>query len=191
MRGTRQTARGGNRAGRFIPASAGNTWRGAVAATRRAVHPRVCGEHARRFAAVTVSAGSSPRVRGTLYVDRIAAKFVRFIPACAGNTKSLHIEQLGQAVHPRVCGEHIASSRGFSMNRGSSPRVRGTRAGDNYSPLIVRFIPACAGNTASSSGMSGAPAVHPRVCGEHCIRSSSPSFVSGSSPRVRGTLNEF
>ena len=132
-----------------------------------AVHPRVCGEH-----------------RG--YV-RHGPRIARFIPACAGNTNNAMASSSIATVHPRVCGEH-----GFKVMPavdivGSSPRVRGTPKMCHSMNADVRFIPACAGNTAASRSPCGARAVHPRVCGEHRYIVSVPRDSVGSSPRVRGT----
>ena len=91
-----------------------------------AVHPRVCGEHAGQvFHALTYN-GSSPRVRGTQFEKVRAAAFAGFIPACAGNTAPCITSVAEDQVHPRVCGEHLATIGATRVNAGSSPRVRGT-----------------------------------------------------------------
>ena len=70
---------------------------------------------------------------------------------------------------------------------GSSPRVRGTLCHAPRQCWRIRFIPACAGNTASKRIVCiGAP-VHPRVCGEHSRPPPARPRSTGSSPRVRGT----
>ncbi len=71
---------------RFIPACAGNTLTDQLWPLRIPVHPRVCGEHSVPQTPRQPAAGSSPRVRGTHRVGAQDAPFVRFIPACAGNT---------------------------------------------------------------------------------------------------------
>ena len=88
VRGTPALLRHGRSQRRFIPACAGNTGKLATAARPRAVHPRVCGEHFGDAADAAAQGGSSPRVRGTPKVDRIVDATPRFIPACAGNTKT-------------------------------------------------------------------------------------------------------
>jgi len=52
---------------RFIPARAGNAIDAATTNRAIAVHPRACGERIVILTAPTPSAGSSPRVRGTLF----------------------------------------------------------------------------------------------------------------------------
>ena len=91
------------------------------------------------------------------------------------------------AVHPRGCGEHYLRSRSAFASGGSSPRVRGTPAGERQQASGRRFIPAGAGNTSKSFWRTFSDAVHPRGCGEHSVRWRMISWSSGSSPRVRGT----
>ncbi len=66
-----------------------------------------------------------------------------------------------------MCGEHITTVPGHRIVKGSSPRVRGTRA--------------CAALAYTS------PVDHPRVCGEHLDDKTLYARQQGSSPRVRGT----
>ena len=187
VRGTLQASLGLSMNRRFIPACAGNT-RTLIDSTRpQSVHPRVCGEHPVEILVAPLCDGSSPRVRGTPSPGRSHRSGSRFIPACAGNTIPGVDDTSNEAVHPRVCGEHRSRrSRVWSRN-GSSPRVRGTRTTLDRELDRIRFIPACAGNTACNHpDLPGAP-VHPRVCGEHLGLMSRSLLTVGSSPRVRGT----
>ena len=120
-----------------------------------------------RFIAAFCDAGSSPRVRGTPAELAGSAYEVRFIPACAGNSKS------------PVAPTDAAG--------GSSPRVRGTRVLATRLFCVHRFIPACAGNSGRRPAIAKASAVHPRVCGELEVFALRPRDQAGSSPRVRGT----
>ena len=111
---------------RFIPACAGNSLTLALIAFIKAVHPRVCGEQTPRFSATVAASGSSPRVRGTVLLDAKILRQKRFIPACAGNSRSRAARHPPAPVHPRVCGEQSLIGSGSAGPAGSSPRVRGT-----------------------------------------------------------------
>ena len=112
---------------------------------------------------------------------------VRFIPACAGNTLRPLDVSTTAAVHPRVRGEHSLLVEITPATIGSSPRARGTPIISPSELRLVRFIPACAGNTFTASLIPAISSVHPRVRGEHCASVSSIARHAGSSPRARGT----
>ena len=161
------------------------------------------------LAATACLVGSSPRVRGTHLLAMSGERSERFIPACAGNSGGSPSKAGRVPVHPRVCGELRQRRSQTPTGDGSSPRVRGTRTlfGRRESrksvhprvcgelPLsphvgysVARFIPACAGNSVGTVNVVSTPSVHPRVCGELRLRDQPPCVLSGSSPRVRGTL---
>ena len=187
VRGTPPICLINTRAGRFIPACAGNTNPPKTGSGSNPVHPRVCGEHLVGTALRGPVNGSSPRVRGTLRDARRRLGPQRFIPACAGNTPCHGGSALALSVHPRVCGEHASTREERRSASGSSPRVRGTLSMRSACLMCLRFIPACAGNTAGNRFSRRRRAVHPRVCGEHCSMPAANDPTAGSSPRVRGT----
>jgi len=154
---------------RFIPACAGNTLnfplnssieRGSSPHARgtpylipnrraiNAVHPRMRGEH---VAAMEIS--NNP---------------TRFIPACAENTSPEFITstaQFGSSPHARGT---LTQSGAKSSNSSVHPRMRGEHT--TMQPILcvlLAFIPACAGNTLFSSGVTVTLSVHPRMRGEH------------------------
>ena len=137
---------------RFIPAPAGNATRASRPCCRATVHPRACGERKNANGTPSVSAGSSPRLRGTL--GRIAdnAARYRFIPAPAGNARLVGCSSSGSAVHPRACGERARGPVFAGVARGSSPRLRGTPTTYVPGSAWPRFIPAPAGNASSAPG---------------------------------------
>ena len=112
----------------------------------------------------------------------------RLIPAPAGNTHQYGIPRSRVPAHPRACGEHhLLKTRGVRPS-GSSPRLRGTHRLAIYGYPWPRLIPAPAGNTRPvQQGPRDHPA-HPRACGEHSTLLLTTSKLSGSSPRLRGTL---
>ena len=134
------------------------------------------------------STGSSPRVRGIHGHNSTGLYWIRFIPACTGNTPTNRLDMFAHSVHPRVYGEYTRQ-RVFGLGGfGSSPRVRGIRFVIALPPYLRRFIPACTGNTLLLQPYGLIITVHPRVYGEYTIEGFGPSSQRGSSPRVRGIL---
>ena len=166
-RGTRQPRPSGQQPRRFIPARAGNTAFRSSCVMPQSVHPRAGGEHSTSREPFSCQVGSSPRGRGTLFERGMESPLDRFIPARAGNTNASMQTAFSQSVHPRAGGEHaIAGSREVD-GLGSSPRGRGTLNALVVPALLMRFIPARAGNTPEWWAQLGA--------------------LDGSSPRGRGT----
>ena len=131
----------------IIPAYAGNTQHPMTRVLEAWDHPRVCGEHFRmplRFGSVP---GSSPRMRGTLRLTIFSEEIDGIIPAYAGNTAIAIESSQGRRDHPRVCGEHSATSINGFHNSGSSPRMRGTPELKTIFRKLRGIIPAYAGNT--------------------------------------------
>ncbi len=172
---------------RFIPARAGNRTGPLPMRKDRTVHPRACGEQMPGSTRPPQTAGSSPRVRGTVVGTEVLAAVRRFIPARAGNSPAKNIGWPSIAVHPRACGEQACRRVDGSTQPGSSPRVRGTDPLPGRSRPLSRFIPARAGNSRWTAHKSRGTAVHPRACGEQSSPNRGFPASSGSSPRVRGT----
>ena len=148
----------------------------------------MCGEHMTCDHASPSTAGSSPRVRGTLRAAGQLQPTVGIIPACAGNTSEHRSTREGRRDHPRVCGEHWQWLVRILGEAGSSPRVRGTQGQGYKQQAQAGIIPACAGNTRTWSVRIDRAGDHPRVCGEHTSVGVARVSAKGSSPRVRGTL---
>ena len=73
------------------------------------------------------------------------------------------------------------------MSAGSSPPARGTHGERLVGRLVLRFIPARAGNTQEMRRPSGPHPVHPRPRGEHQEGQVAYILQHGSSPPARGT----
>ena len=113
---------------------------------------------------------------------------IRFIPALAGNIRQLVRKIQGGTVHPRACGEHSCCKSQNMWTSGSSPRLRGTSVLSLMQGKTIRFIPALAGNIHEMESATRVWTVHPRACGEHYADSFASASFTGSSPRLRGTL---
>ena len=112
---------------------------------------------------------------------------MRFIPAPAGNRTWVWSCRLPMTVHPRACGEQRVPPIGGRVPPGSSPRLRGTVPSVRLPQVLLRFIPAPAGNSLGVVVMLASLSVHPRACGEQSRPALGLPLSRGSSPRLRGT----
>ena len=90
----------------IIPAYAGSTIRERGPQWPLRDHPRVCGEHFVDALSLPSDVGSSPRMRGALFVADVMADGHGIIPAYAGSTEGHRQGPDLLRDHPRVCGEH-------------------------------------------------------------------------------------
>ena len=189
MRGTRSVGRAVRGGLGIIPAYAGNTGWDSLFCSFIWDHPRVCGEHTSSMGSSALLRGSSPRMRGTHTLDRVDGQTDGIIPAYAGNTTTRNPAEWKPRDHPRVCGEHCHLDDGRPWVRGSSPRMRGTPYWRLRRTGRPGIIPAYAGNTFNLQNGTRYIWDHPRVCGEHEEIGFQIRFLTGSSPRMRGTHN--
>ena len=131
----------------IIPAGAGLTSVCATVLLSTRDHPRGCGAHRVSARSLSLRAGSSPRVRGSLSCSSSLPVAAGIIPAGAGLTERHRVYHHGAEDHPRGCGAHAESFRTCSSGRGSSPRVRGSLSVMIAILLLLRIIPAGAGLT--------------------------------------------
>ena len=153
----------------------------------QAVHPRRRGEHIFAQAFEPAEEGSSPQARGTLPFRSSWLRYLRFIPAGAGNTSGCSRAPVAVSVHPRRRGEHATAANAVLTAIGSSPQARGTHDRGLYVEDDRRFIPAGAGNTDRARVCARYISVHPRRRGEHDRRIDGTHSYIGSSPQARGT----
>ena len=71
----------------------------------------MCGEHFGVYVDLICLTGSSPHVRGAHNVLDVRVLTTGIIPACAGSTRFPYPQLEQTRDHPRMCGEHVASSR--------------------------------------------------------------------------------
>ena len=187
VRGSRASTCPARGRGRSIPACAGKPPPSVATRTCPWVHPRVCGEASRRPRTLEYGSGPSPRVRGSPGSLRAAPGRARSIPACAGKPCAWSALSSEPPVHPRVCGEARECIADLPAQEGPSPRVRGSRTGEQDRGRIRRSIPACAGKPREIAACGAPTWVHPRVCGEANVSSPTDEEVTGPSPRVRGS----
>ena len=107
MRGKRVRPARERRAGRIIPAHAGQTRWGWPVVGAWSDHPRACGANLADGFRPVVDAGSSPRMRGKLIDVAAMDGEVRIIPAHAGQTGFGVGAIIFHPDHPRACGANL------------------------------------------------------------------------------------
>ena len=95
----------------------------------------------------SLASGSSPLSRGILHLPFQLKRFVRIIPALAGNTPIREPVQRPAQDHPRSRGEYLRVASVDVTRYGSSPLSRGIRPGELDIVVFTGIIPALAGNT--------------------------------------------
>ena len=130
-------------------------------------HPRVGGENRRPHGQSHLRRGSSPRGRGKPFRAVCTAFNGGLIPAWAGKTRRRDDDVSWRRAHPRVGGENDALRRAIEAADGSSPRGRGKLGLQQGVNVGSGLIPAWAGKTRSSMGVTFRCGAHPRVGGEN------------------------
>ncbi len=131
--------------------------------------------------------GLSPLARGTPPLRSSTRSISRFIPAGAGNSRSILLALFRLAVYPRWRGELCIKTSVKNFAVGLSPLARGTRTRDAPRFVGTRFIPAGAGNSHHDARATRQGSVYPRWRGELISPGISCSRGRGLSPLARGT----
>ena len=140
---------------------------------------------------VYTSDGSSPLVRGQPLSSQNLRGRLRIIPARAGPTFRLSWCLVSVPDHPRSCGANEVIHERLSQLIGSSPLVRGQRDRHRILVVPVRIIPARAGPTLTRRNSPTSSPDHPRSCGAKQHPLMHASLDGGSSPLVRGQLEQL
>ena len=133
-------------------------------------HPRIRGEHEPTNTDAQSEAGSSPHTRGALQVDDETRQPSGIIPAYAGSTPGLVVDERPERDHPRIRGEHFGIFPFRRKYLGSSPHTRGAQGRDEGCGDEDGIIPAYAGSTGSCRPTRPCREDHPRIRGEHPVR---------------------
>ncbi len=104
VRGNHTGSPRGYRPARSIPARAGEPWPIVIVFCPRWVYPRACGGTVSRFSLAAMAGGLSPRVRGNHPSSALRRRFVRSIPARAGEPPMAASCSSCHRVYPRACG---------------------------------------------------------------------------------------
>ena len=174
-----------------IPAYAGSTHPRLAPVAGRGDHPRIRGEHPDIARRARTCPGSSPHTRGAPGFSLFPRMESRIIPAYAGSTCGSIKWIPAPWDHPRIRGEHLLDGRGKPRNEGSSPHTRGALHSRARRVQEHGIIPAYAGSTPRPGAGQSPAADHPRIRGEHIVKSGVILTTRGSSPHTRGALIIF
>ena len=172
---------------RFILADAGNSWLFGVLKRTKTVYPRWRGELDSMATVTACPGGLSPLARGTPPLRSSTRSISRFIPAGAGNSRSILLALFRLAVYPRWRGELYINEVNLWKLYGLSPLARGTLFMRGSKSPRRRFIPAGAGNSGESGCVHQWSSVYPRWRGELKQIVRFPHIHDGLSPLARGT----
>ena len=186
MRGKRKNTRRSFTSPGLVPAHAGKTWGYSPTVKPEPAHPRACGENFQTLPKMSLTEGSSPRMRGKRKNDHMGGWTGRLIPAHAGKTIRPSLSSSDVRAHPRACGENAVPPKPIANEPGSSPRMRGKRHDPGVDWTSAGLIPAHAGKTISLDFLRKNSGAHPRACGENFDLATHFIDEAGSSPRMRG-----
>ena len=152
---------------RLIPAHAGKTGFINGISSMIGAHPRSRGENQGHHERVLPSGGSSPLTRGKPKGAPPSVTVIGLIPAHAGKTEELSVEERLTRAHPRSRGENKITAAFLFGSRGSSPLTRGKPTHSAQRPHAPGLIPAHAGKTRRGGAAGCRPRAHPRSRGEN------------------------
>ena len=130
--------------------------------------------------------GSSPHTRGAHVPWDSSYRDIGIIPAYAGSTHCIQLNQSTYWDHPRIRGEHYSVSRFVNAVMGSSPHTRGALNTAFTGMGALGIIPAYAGSTRKRERLLSMIWDHPRIRGEHNNGVYYFHNLAGSSPHTRG-----
>ncbi len=151
-------------------------------------HPHACGDKTLRQAGYLQRTGSSPRVWGQVTKTAPQGTFVRIIPTRVGTSPRFCAPVFFFKDHPHACGDKSNASCNKSQFPGSSPRVWGQVATENFIKYRVRIIPTRVGTSQKSDFKVSPIQDHPHACGDKGTYPRGLFYCLGSSPRVWGQV---
>ncbi len=125
-------------------------------------------------------------MRGKVLETKEALKQRRITPAYAGKSFT-QLESISREEdHPRLCGEKMPRERSGQLHQGSPPPMRGKGVSATDAKTKAGITPAYAGKSFPQLHKLHRKKDHPRLCGEKCSFTATPTPRSGSPPPMRG-----
>ena len=151
-------------------------------------HPHACGDKTLRQAGYLQRTGSSPRVWGQEIRKDETNHLYRIIPTRVGTSDKNRTARHFCKDHPHACGDKSTLLRPCVLLQGSSPRVWGQVATENFIKYRVRIIPTRVGTSQKSDFKVSPIQDHPHACGDKGTYPRGLFYCLGSSPRVWGQV---
>ena len=169
------------------PRMRGNPWPAPAPASATRSIPAHAGEpNSARPLRVEVG-GLSPRMRGNLEENGFRKTSLGSIPAHAGEPEVVDERERPVRVYPRACGGTIRYELMQKRGEGLSPRMRGNPHYLACDDDGNGSIPAHAGEPHPAGQLRHPVRVYPRACGGTCSLPERDAWITGLSPRMRGT----
>ena len=168
-RGKRRKLLGPSPVPRLIPAHARKTYPRTRPYVKCGAHPRSRGENSISRRSRARMRGSSPLTRGKRTSGRSVRRSRGLIPAHTGKTAAPGRPRGCRPAHPHSHGENFPASWSIEVPPGSSPLTRGKRGDSCREPDGGGLIPAHAGKTGCSTGLTSATRAHPHSRGENLM----------------------
>ena len=169
-----------------IPARAGETISDSARYSPLRDHPRSRGGNVALSRDGAQVWGPSPLARGKLRGADQLARPAGTIPARAGETVDLACTGSRWRDHPRSRGGNLLAGLGLDLGAGPSPLARGKHDEEANGGLLIRTIPARAGETALPPRCISLRWDHPRSRGGNLDRIPGAVAAKGPSPLARG-----
>ena len=148
-----------------IPACTGETQRCRRTSPLMRAYPRMHGGNSTAILIISFAAGLSPHARGKRAGRTCGQRGLRPIPACTGETIITAFQFRHDRAYPRMHGGNAWKTIPPPYARGLSPHARGKHAKLTHGLRPWGPIPACTGETASSTLMAALPWAYPRMHG--------------------------
>ena len=151
----------------ITPAYAGTTYCNNLICCIRQDHPRIRGNHERKYLSAVIRPGSPPHTREPPEGPPGQGPDPGITPAYAGTTVLLAFGRAVHEDHPRIRGNHISIAFWSRSVSGSPPHTREPRLSTFSASHLHRITPAYAGTTILFAIGQAVHEDHPRIRGNH------------------------
>ena len=129
---------------------------------------------------------TTPRMRGLRLGFQWTQVQARYNPAYAGTTRTITSIHAKPPIQPRVCGDYGTHDGRSDYGDDTTPRMRGLQRPPHQMPTSLRYNPAYAGTTKTTSIPWCLFPIQPRACGDYLPTRLPGQSAGDTTPRMRG-----